>query len=411
MVITIRLNVFCLLFALVLLLCFPCHSETPEAEADEDRVENDCEDEDCVMHEKLKYTKEHRWSHYLEEIESALAKYEPCSQANCSCHKSVIEADLSLWVEDGVRRDMLDQLKDRGTTYQIIEHKLYREEKCMFPFRCKGVEHFILEIIDDLPNMEFILNTHDYPQTIRRLKPGPVFSFSKTGVHADVMYPAWSFWEGGPAISLYPTGIGRWDLHRDTIAKEAAKWPWEKKKPLGFFRGSRTTGERDALVLHSRSHPDAVDAQYTKNQAWRSLKDTLGVEPASEVKFEDHCHYKYLYNFRGVAASFRLKHLFLCKSLVFHVGEEWKEFFYPALKPWVHYIPIATDFGNAWELLDFVKENDEVVRQIAERGHEFVWHHLRMEDVTCYWKTLLLEYAKLLKFRTRRNPSFAEVKR
>ena len=57
-------------------------------------------------------------------------------------------------------------------------------------------------------------------------------------------------------------------------------------------------------------------------------------------------HHRYLFNFRGVAASFRLKHLFLCRSLVFHVGNEWLEFFYPALRPWVHYIPVETDLGD-----------------------------------------------------------------
>ena len=57
--------------------------------------------------------------------------------------------------------------------------------------------------------------------------------------------------------------------------------------------------------------------------------------------------FRYLFNFRGVAASFRFKHLFLCDSVVFHVGDEWKEFFYPALKPWVHYIPLPTDLSNA----------------------------------------------------------------
>lgn len=60
---------------------------------------------------------------------------------------------------------------------------------------------------------------------------------------------------------------------------------------------------------------------------------------------------RYLFNFRGVAASFRLKHLFLCSSLVFHVGSEWLEFFYPAMKPWVHYIPIKQDLSDVrWVL-------------------------------------------------------------
>ena len=56
---------------------------------------------------------------------------------------------------------------------------------------------------------------------------------------------------------------------------------------------------------------------------------------------------RYLFNFRGVAASFRYKHLFLCESLVYHVGEDYLEFFYPALKPWVHYIPVKPDLKEA----------------------------------------------------------------
>ena len=58
------------------------------------------------------------------------------------------------------------------------------------------------------------------------------------------------------------------------------------------------------------------------------------------------CSYRYLFNFRGVAASFRFKHLFLCDSVVFHVGEDWLEFFYPAMKPWVHYIPVRQDMAD-----------------------------------------------------------------
>jgi protein glucosyltransferase len=135
----------------------------------------------------------------------------------------------------------------------------------------------------------------------------------------------------------------------------------------GFFRGSRTSAERDPLVLLSRKEPKLVDAQYTKNQAWRSDADTLGAKPADEIKLEDHCKYKYLFNFRGVAASFRFRHLFLCNSLVFHVGNDWLEFFYDELKPWIHYIPVQQDLTDARQLLEFAIENDDIARQIAER--------------------------------------------
>lgn len=86
------------------------------------------------------------------------------------------------------------------------------------------------------------------------------------------MYPAWSFWEGGPAISLYPRGLGRWDQHRDSLNNAGNKYPWNEKENKAFFRGSRTSDERDNLVYLSRKKPELVDAQYTKNQAWKSDK-------------------------------------------------------------------------------------------------------------------------------------------
>ncbi|XP_064482586.1 O-glucosyltransferase rumi homolog [Ornithodoros turicata] len=353
-----------------------------------------------------------RWTAYLNKVNESLHKYKPCDEEDrqCACHEKVIENDLSLWAKSGITAQIFERAKPRGIHYQIIDHKLYRGEECMFPFRCSGVEHFLLQIVDRLPDMEFVLNTRDWPQSNKHFEALPVFSFSKTKDYSDIMYPAWTFWAGGPAISLYPTGIGRWDIQRDLITRTAdKKWPWDNKKPVGFFRGSRTSAERDPLILLSRSKPEFVDAQYTRNQAWKSDKDTLGAPAAKEIRFEDHCEFKYLFNFRGVAASFRLKHLFLCKSLVLHVGDEWLEFFYPALIPWVHYIPVRTDLEDVEELLEFAKENDKVAREIAERGYDMIWKHLRMEDVTCYWLKLLEKYAKLLRYKVKHDKSLIRI--
>lgn len=282
----------------------------------------------------------------------------------------------------------------------------------MFPARCLGIEHFLFEILPKLPNMEFVINTRDWPQINKNYGLfGPVFSFSKTSEFYDIMYPAWAFWEGGPAISLFPRGIGRWDLLREQLGKEANKTYWEQKETKAFFRGSRTSSERDTLILLSREHPDLVDAQYTKNQAWKSDADTLHAPPAKEVSFNQHCNYKYLFNFRGVAASFRFKHVLLCKSLVFHVGDEWLEFFYPSLKPWVHYIPVdpKSTMKTLKELIEFVREHDELAKEIAENGFNMIWNHLRMKDVNCFWHKLLRKYAKLLTYKVERNDELIEI--
>ncbi|XP_031769652.2 O-glucosyltransferase rumi homolog isoform X2 [Galleria mellonella] len=342
----------------------------------------------------------------------AINKYIPCEKTNCSCHKAVIEHDLNPY-QDGITKELFTLARSKGTKYQIIKGELYREKECHFPARCAGVEHYLGAVAPKLPNLEFIVNTRDWPQVNHAWgnRKAPVFSFSKTNDYYDIMYPAWSFWEGGPAISLYPTGIGRWDKHRVSISSAADKWTWDKKEEIAFFRGSRTNEERDALILLSRSDPDLVDAKYTKNQAWKSDADTLYAPPASEVSFEEHCKYKYLFNYRGVAASFRFKHLFLCKSLVFHVGNSWLEFFYPSLRPWVHYVPISPT-AKADEIkkyIEFFKENDSLAKEIADRGFQHIWDHLTDKDVKCYWRKLLKKYALLIKYDVNKDKDLIRI--
>uniref|UniRef100_A0A8C5QUJ4 Protein O-glucosyltransferase 1 n=1 Tax=Leptobrachium leishanense TaxID=445787 RepID=A0A8C5QUJ4_9ANUR len=353
-----------------------------------------------------------RWTRYLDKIEKAVSGHRPCESQNETCYYRVLQQDLAPFIT-GISQDLMDNVLSRklGTHYQIIKHQLYREEDCMFPARCSGVEHFLLQLLPDLPDMELVINVRDYPQVPRWMTPViPVFSFSKTSDYQDIMYPAWTFWEGGPAVwPIYPTGLGRWDLMREELSRAADLWPWENKIPRGYFRGSRTSPERDPLILLSRGEPGLVDAEYTKNQAWRSEKDTLGRPPAKEVPLVDHCKYKYLFNFRGVAASFRLKHLFLCGSLVFHVGKDWQEFFYHRLEPWLHYIPVSQDLSDIRELLQFVTENDEEAKKIAERGRSFIAQHLWMEDVSGYWRSLLIAYAKLLRYRVRHRTEYREL--
>lgn len=353
-----------------------------------------------------------KWKKYTDLINDAVEKYVPC-EGNCTCHAGVIDNDLQVWKNrNGITRDDFERAKKRGTHYQIVDHKLYREDQCMFPARCSGVEHFIAQILGGLPDMEMVINVRDWPQDVKwGGEPLPIFSFSKVlRENRDIMYPAWTFWEGGPAVwPIYPRGLGRWDEMMKDLDKKAEDWPWDKKKNKGFFRGSRTSAQRDPLVLLSRAKPDLVDAQYTKNQAYKSKADTLGAEPAEVVHLLDHCDHKYLFNFRGVAASFRFKHLFLCNSLVFHVGNDWLEFFYPAMKPWVHYIPVDDNLENVEELLKFAQENDDVVKKIAECGRQFIKDHLTMSDIFCYWKKVLTEYGKLLKFQVKQNKTYKQI--
>lgn len=355
-----------------------------------------------------------KWPHYIDLIRKAHQSPEvDNSNDTCQLFRPLVDQDVGYFVkmfgENYLTKDIVEKMVNvkRGVHYQFVDHRLYRDKECMFPSRCQGIEHFLLQIINQLPNMDLVINVRDYPQVGNYFKIDqqfPILSFSKdVATYADLIYPAWTFWSGGPALDLYPTGIGRWDLMRKSLIKKQAEIPWNQKKKIAFFRGSRTSSARDPIILLSRSRPDLINAKYTKNQAWRSKADTLGDEPASTVSFEDHCQYRYLFNAQGVAASFRLKHLFLCGSLVLNIDSNWIEFFYPLMKPWFHYIPVEANFQNAAELLEFIKESDHVVEQIARRGFEFIKQHLTMSSVKCYWQHLLQSYSdRLVSYRPSR---------
>lgn len=97
--------------------------------------------------------------------------------------------------------------------------------------------------------MELVINVRDYPQIMNDYGvQGPVLSFSKTSDYNDIMYPTWANHEGGPAIQLYPTGLGKWHQMRQVLNEAAIKYPWSKKKTMAFFRGSRTSDESELKI-------------------------------------------------------------------------------------------------------------------------------------------------------------------
>lgn len=59
---------------------------------------------------------------------------------------------------------MIDSVRQYGTKYQIVGHKIYRDANCLFPARCAGIEYFLKENIQKLPDLEMIVNTRDWPQ-------------------------------------------------------------------------------------------------------------------------------------------------------------------------------------------------------------------------------------------------------
>lgn len=328
-------------------------------------------------------------------------------------YHDVAVAQLAPWRTTGIRRQDLDAARalDRPLVrYQVLGGRLYRDTACYFPPRCQGIEHFLLEIAPRLPDVEFLVNVQDYPVT--RIESSlPVFSFSKIPAeHADILYPAWAFWEGGPALAVIPTW--RWDVSRKDLLAAGEALSWQEKKPVLFFRGSRTNASRDPYVLHARQHPGLWDVRYILNQSQKETEyvtQVLKIAPAEPVSPRDHCAWRYLLNFDGLTASFRLKNLLACGGLVFYVEPKWVEFFYSKLVPGEPYVPLSLDVDEAARTVASLQADDARAQKIAQNGREFITKHLTLAHVRRYWLDLLGEYASLQRFQPQRDPSLVLV--
>ena len=101
-------------------------------------------------------------------------------------------------------------------------------------------------------------------------------------------------------------------------------------------------------------------------------------------------------------------------------------------RPWLHYVPLSTH-ANEEELmglLHFLQENQDIsrwtsrqkclmiwifgnlhiFRSIAEAGADFITSHLRLEDISCYWSSLLHSYTALLDYTVVKDPTLVKVK-
>lgn len=161
------LKMFSLLtFSSLLLLTF---KEIRSEEYVQFTANNASTSHDQLMNDSILLANNHsKWSTYLNLIKQAWDKaaYEDTTREGCGgMFYSVIDSDLSIWRErGGIKREEFVNAQKLGVHYQIVNGSLYRQNQCMFGPRCQGVEHFILNIIHELPNMEIIINVFDYPK-------------------------------------------------------------------------------------------------------------------------------------------------------------------------------------------------------------------------------------------------------
>ena len=85
----------------------------------------------------------------------------------------------------------------------------------------------------------------------------------------------------------------------------------------------------------------------------------------------------------------------LSNSVCFKQDSNQVQWFYSAIQPYVHYVPIQNDMSDLVEKIRWAHEHDDEMIQISKRAQEFAWNNLLFEDDYLYLYLVLKRHASM----------------
>ncbi len=255
-----------------------------------------------------------------------------------------------------------------------------------------------------LPNLDLILTSCDvrWPHILplRRGDPCtpvlPIFSLAKH--------------KKDPGLILIPDWYAFEDFHPSKleIFEGNQLYNWKSKLPVLFFRGAdsgvyertnwRSCG-RPTLVAYSLQYPKLIDAKFHYLHHYEvdsSIRDTMKKEGmvGDFVPLSQFCRYKYLVDVDGHTANTPRVALFLhSNSVLFKQVSEEELWFFTALKPNIHFIPVSHDLSDLLSQLAWAKSHDAECEAIVKNANQFAKENLSAESIYLYLYRLLEGYS------------------
>ena len=110
--------------------------------------------------------------------------------------------------------------------------------------------------------------------------------------------------------------------------------------------------------------------------------------------------YKYQAWLPGNCASIRLARQLAADAAVFKVQHDDMEWYYPLLKPYVHYIPVIANetHTNLLDQIAWAEKHTQSVRTIVSAANAFAKQYLSAAGRDCYFIQLLARYHQLTRW-------------
>ena len=252
--------------------------------------------------------------------------------------------------------------------------------------------------ISEMPNVVFLISMHDGLGTSQSV---PIFVMSKKRDDKNLIL-----------IPDYDSLLEGFQVLNDRDVTEFL-YPWSKKRRKLIWRGStaqRALGDggsnllrRDNLHQFSRvtlcefsaKYSGYIDAKFTFLAQMEEPIPYLDQFLGDWISYEKLFTYKYHLMVDGnVCAYSNSGWKFFTNSLVFKAESKWIQWYYDALIPYYHYVPVESNLNDLMEKIDWAKNNDRNAEIIAKNARDFAIQNLTVKNDLIYIYHLIQEYSK-----------------
>ncbi len=319
-----------------------------------------------------------------------------------------IQEDLAPFKEQQISKASLQEFFQHASHDNLLVYvRIYKGKACSYSpgvivnqglqSRLDSVHQFFTELTKNyqIPDIHFIVALHDAESSFSSI---PIFTFAKPKGSSAILIPDFE-------------ALTDNDKLIDMCEAASLKYPWRTKKEIVFWRGATTGGNfeihnflqfpRGLLVFLSTVYPKWLDAAFHAYvQATPDVYDFIEtqIKPRSQsVPIPDHFQYKYLIDVDGNTSTYsRCRWILLSNCVLIKTDSDNVQWYYKAIKPWIHYIPVDADFQNLPDVYQWLKSHDEGALQIAEEGRTLGQTIFSKRELERYVVTLLNEYAKII---------------
>jgi hypothetical protein len=226
-----------------------------------------------------------------------------------------------------------------------------------------------------LPEFDLLVSFGD--RLDQDMEHAPVASFCRRdSTTGQVLVPDFEFLRGHHALER-------------RIDRASERYGWSEKLQIAFWRGVTTGGRFDGpdfreiprarLVLASLERPDVIDARFTALKQGAENNPLLR-EPrfsSAAVSPPDSLRFRYLVDVDGNSSSWaRMVWLLRSNSAVLKQRSPFRQWYYPWLKPGLHFVELAPDLADLTEVVLSLRARDEEAQAVALAGATFARERL-----------------------------------